>query len=109
MTMNPQVAATRIGRELRESEAILDQLLLRQTQILSTLIQASLDVDAPFAEVQLSLARLSRFQQQLVEARSGHIHAHAELRKAGDARSDIMTDCPPSKNALTSVPHQEAA
>lgn len=109
MTMTPQIAATRIGRELREAEENLDQLLLRQSRILNTLIQASLDVEAPFAEMQLPLARLGRVQQQLIEARSSLIHAHGELRKMGDARADIMTDCPPTKAALTPVAGQEAA
>ncbi|MWV27890.1 hypothetical protein [Aurantiacibacter rhizosphaerae] len=86
----------RIIRELREAEAALDTALLRQSSLLSTLLEARRDTDAgPFVG-QEAMMRLTKSHQTLISAGSDLARVHSNLLKV---QEDVLgyEDCPPNE------------
>ena len=79
--MSANVAQMRISRELREAELAVDEALLKQSALLSTLIKARQDTDAgPFAGHD-ALLRLSKSQATLLSAGGELARVHSSLLK----------------------------
>lgn len=108
MPMSNNVAHLRISRELREAELAVDEALLKQSALLSTLIKARQDTGAgPFTGHD-ALLRLSRSQLTLLSA-SGHLaRVHSSLLKI---QQDVLgyEGCPKNMPMRTGQLEQEAA
>lgn len=94
MPMSNDVARLRISRELREAELAVDEALLRQSALLSTLIRARQDTGAaPFTGHEAML-RISKSQLTLLSAGSELARVHSSLAKI---QRDVLgyEGCPP--------------
>ncbi len=81
MPMSNSVAQLRISRELREAELAVDEALLKQSALLSTLIEARRDTDAgPFTGHD-ALLRLSKSQLSLLSAGGELARVHSSLAR----------------------------
>ena len=81
MPMSNNVAQLRISRELREAEYAVDEALLKQSALLSTLIEARRDTGAnPFMGHD-TLLRLTKSQQTLLSAGGELARVHSSLLK----------------------------
>jgi hypothetical protein len=96
--MSPQIATNRIINQLVESETNLDTALSSSAALLATMAQARLDVGAEFTTGQVAIMRLVKTLSALSEARADLARTHAEMRKVGETRSDIVfpDECPPT-------------
>lgn len=99
MSMNRTVAHVRIARELRDAEAALNEALLRQSSLLSTLVTARRDVGAAPFMGQDVLLRLVRSQQSLLSAGGDLARVHSRLididSKYDAAPQQRIEKCPP--------------
>lgn len=98
--MTPAVAGLRIARQLTSVETRFDQLLSEHAGLTALLAQARIDVDEPFGNGQLALARLSKSFDGLISARGDVARVHAELDRLAVERGDIMTDPKPANGRL---------
>ncbi len=93
MGMSHNVAQMRIVRELREAEEALDTALLRQSSLLTTMLEARRDTDTDPFVGQEAMLRLTRSHQTLVSAGSDLARVHSTLLKV---QQDVLgyEDCP---------------
>jgi len=98
MTMTPQIAAQRITRTLAATEQDLDRALANGATLLADIAQARMDVGADAGTGQIAIMRLTEALGALSTARKHVIQTHAELRKVGETRADIVfpSECPKS-------------
>lgn len=81
MPMSNNVAQLRISRELREAELAVEEALLKQSSLLSTLIKARQDTGAgPFTGHD-ALLRLSKSQVTLLSASGELARVHSSLSR----------------------------
>lgn len=99
--MNDQTAVAQITKVLVSSEVEIDLALSNSANLLATLAQARIETDAPFATGQVAIMRLVKALESLTSARADMARVHADLRKVGEERCDIVfpDECPPSKNS----------
>lgn len=77
--MTPSVAQSRISRDLKDAEHALDQALLQQARLLSTMVHARRETGvAPFVG-QDALMRLVRSQQAMLNAGGELARVHGRL------------------------------
>jgi hypothetical protein len=102
MTMSNDVAQLRISRELREAELAVDEALLKQSTLLSTLIKARQDTGAAPFTGHDALLRLSKSQLTLLSAGGELARVHSSLLKI---QQDVLgyEGCP--KNAPMRTAH----
>lgn len=100
MTMNTEVAALRIARELKQFEDALDAALAAQCALGATLAQARIDTETPLVVGHVALMRLTKAGQLLIGARADAIRAHEDLCKVAEERCDAL-DAPKPRSALT--------
>lgn len=79
--MSNNVAQLRISRELREAELAVDEALLKQSTLLSTLIRARQDTGADPFTGHDALLRLSKSQLTLLSAGGELARVHSSLLK----------------------------
>lgn len=93
MVMDVSAAQARITRELQEAEEALDEALIRNSSLFSTMIAARRDTRAGAFIGHEALLRLSKSQQMLLDAGGDLARVHGKLR---DVQSDITgyRDCP---------------
>jgi hypothetical protein len=95
MTMTTSVAQLRISREIQEAEAALDEALIKQSQLFTTLVAARRETGVAAFTGQDALVRLSRSQQSLLEAGGDLAKVHYRMRKLNqDITGDLSADCP---------------
>ncbi len=97
MAMNTQIAASRIVRDLVNSEIEIDRALASSASLLATMVQARVDTSAPLATGQTAIMRLVRSLNSMSDARGDMIRVHSELLKVGQERADYSLDpngCP---------------
>lgn len=99
MTMNTEVAALRIARDLKQFEDALDAALAAQCALGATLAQARIDTETPMVVGHVALMRLAKAGQQIIAARADTIRAHEDLFKVGEERCDVLVS-PKPKSAL---------
>jgi len=78
-TMTHHVAQQRISRDLHDAEAALDEALLRQSRLLSTMVGARRETGAAPFMGQDALMRLVRSQQAMVNAGGELARVHGRL------------------------------
>lgn len=93
MVMNVSAAQARISRELQEAEDALDEALIKNSSLFSTMIAARRDTGVGAFVGHDALLRLSKSQQMLLDAGGDLARVHGKLR---DVQSDITgyRDCP---------------
>lgn len=99
MSMNRTVAKLRITRELHQAEAALNEALLKQSSLFTTLVTARRDAGDTAFDGQDVLLRLVRSQQQLLTAGNDLSRVHRGLLRidgARDAETGLRIErCPP--------------
>lgn len=93
MPMSNNVAQLRISRELREAELAVDEALLKQSALLSTLIKARQDTGAAPFTGHDALLRLTKSQHTLLSAGGELARVHSSLLKI---QQDVLgyEECP---------------
>jgi len=95
-TMTTSVAQLRITRDLHEAEAALDEALIRQANLLATMVGARRATGvAPFMG-QEALMRLLKTQQATVDAGGELARVHGRLRQIAVETGGGNDACPPS-------------
>jgi hypothetical protein len=96
MSMNKTIAQLRIARELAEAETALNEALLRQSNLFSTLLTARRDTGVAPGLGQDALMRLAKSQQTLLSAGGDLARVHSRLREIGESFELIRAgdDCP---------------
>lgn len=94
--MSTEVAQLRITRDLHQAEAALDEALVRQAQLLQTMVGARRETGvAPFLG-QDALMRLLRSQQGLIDAGGELARVHGRLSTIGVETNGGNDACPPA-------------
>ena len=94
MTMTTGVAQTRIARELSEAETALNDALLKQSQLFTSMIAARRDVAIGQFTGQEILMRLNKSQQELLSSGGGLARVHGGLSDVGREMGVLHADCP---------------
>jgi hypothetical protein len=89
------VAHMRIARDLHQAEAALDEALVRQAQLLQTMVGARRDTGvAPFLG-QEALMRLVKSQQAMLDAGGELARVHGRLTTIAVETCGGNDECPP--------------
>ena len=96
MSMTVPVAQMRIARDIRQAEVALNEALLRQSSIFTTVVSARLDTDVGAFAAQEALLRLVRSQQALLDASGNLARAHGSLLDV-QRELGVGDDCPPEE------------
>jgi hypothetical protein len=79
MSMTVPVAQMRIARDISEAEKALDEALIRQSSLFTTMVAARMETGVdPFAGHE-ALLRLAKSQQALLEAGGNLARVHGSL------------------------------
>lgn len=96
MSLTNQMAVKAIANKLATSENQIDQALASSAELLASLAQTRVEMDAEFATGHVAMLRLVKSLNALSEARGDMVRAHAELRKVAEERGEYwVTPCPP--------------
>lgn len=95
MPMNEDTARLRITREIRDAEDALNEALLRQSSLFSTLVTARRDTGHDAFTGQDALLRLTRSQQSLLSAGGDLARVHRRLLEINRETAGGTDDCPP--------------
>jgi hypothetical protein len=97
MSMTVPVAQMRIARDISEAEKALDEALIRQSSLFTTMISARRETDLePFAGHE-ALLRLAKSQQALLEAGGNLARVHGQLREIQKELCGV-DECPPDEH-----------
>lgn len=102
MTITTEVARIRIAREMSDAEFALDEALIKQAQLFTTLIIARRDVAEGKFTGQDALMRLTKSQQSLLSAGGDLARVHGRLLDLNRETGDVSQDCP-TRRAQVSV------
>lgn len=105
--MTPAIAALRIDRQLKAVESRFDQLLSEHASLAALLAQARLEVNEPFGNGQLALARMSKSFEALIGSRGDLARVHGELERIAVERGDIMLTPKPANGSLNSADDED--
>jgi hypothetical protein len=96
MTMTLPVAQLRLARDIRQAEDLLNEALLRQAAIFTTVVTARLDTDVGAFAAHEALLRLAKSQQALLDAGGNLARVHGSLL---DVQRELALgdDCPPEE------------
>lgn len=109
MTMTIAVAQARIARELTDAETALNDALLKQSQLFSSMIAARRDVGAGHFTGQEILMRLNKAQQELLSSGGGLARVHNGLLGIGREVAGTSDDCPDDWRKIGHTPEAEVA
>lgn len=111
MTMNTNVAQLRIGREVRDAEEALNEALIRQSQLFTSIISVRRDIGLAAFTAHEALLRITKSQQSLLTAGGDLARAHSNLSEVGTEIFGTVGDtfCPPQKGVLDDTPALRAA
>ena len=93
MTMTTSVATARLARELTDAETALNEALIRQSQLFTSMIVARRDVEVDQFTGQDVLMRLNKAQQELLSSGGGLARVHG-LLDIGREVGVLSEDCP---------------
>jgi len=105
MYMTVPVAQMRIARDISEAEKALDEALIRQSSLFTTMVTARRETgSAPFAGHE-ALLRLAKSQQALLEAGGNLARVHGSLL---EVQKEVCgaDECPPEETAVLSAERQ---
>ena len=96
MSMTVPVAQLRIARDISEAEKALDEALIRQSSLFTTMVAARRETGSnPFVGHE-ALLRLAKSQQALLEAGGNLARVHGSLLDV-QREMDIGDECPPDE------------
>lgn len=101
MRMTVPVAQMRIVRDLREAEAALDEALLKQASLLSTMVTARRETGSEPFVGQEALMRLTKSQQTLLSAGGELARVHGQLLDV-QRETGVGEECPEDEKANSS-------
>lgn len=103
MKMTNHVAGMRITRDLVTSEEQIDLALESSAMLLATMVRARRETGSASDTGQAAMMRLGGTLSALIDARKGIVQTHAELRKVGEERADIVfpSECPKLADAAS--------
>lgn len=93
-TMTPAVAQMRVTRDLRDAEAALDEALIRQANLLSSMVTARREAGLPAFLGQDALMRLLKSQQAMVDAGGELARVHGRLSAIAVETMGGNDECP---------------
>ena len=94
MSMTVPVAQMRIARDINEAERALDEALLRQSSLFTSMVAARRETgSAPFVGHE-ALLRLAKSQQALLEAGGNLARVHGSLLEVQKEVAGV-DECPP--------------
>jgi hypothetical protein len=96
MSMTVPVAQMRIARDIRQAEAALNEALLRQSSIFTTVVSARLEAGVGAFAAQEALLRLAKSQQALLDASGNLARVHGSLLDV-QRELGVGDDCPPEE------------
>jgi len=95
MGMTVNVAQARISREILEAEHAVDDALIKQSQLFTSLVTARRDLGMASSYGQEALLRLAKSQQSLLSAGGDLARVHGNMLKIGEqVTGDVASDCP---------------
>lgn len=90
----------RITRDLHEAEAALDEALIRQANLLATMVRARREAAVGPFTGQEALLRLAASQKAILDASGEMARVHGKLLDVGrEMGSGLADDCPPAGSA----------
>ena len=96
MTMTVPVAQLRIARDISEAEKALDEALIRQSSLFTTMVAARRETGSnPFVGHE-ALLRLAKSQQALLEAGGNLARVHGSLLDV-QREMGVGEECPPDE------------
>ena len=96
MSMTVPVAQLRIARDINEAERALDEALIRQSSLFTTMVSARRETGAdPFVGHE-ALLRLAKSQQALLEAGGNLARVHGSLLDV-QREMGVGDECPPDE------------
>ena len=96
MSMTVPVAQMRIARDISEAEKALDEALIKQSSLFTTMVSARLETgSAPFTGHE-ALLRLAKAQQALLESGGNLARVHGSLLDV-QREMGVGDECPPDE------------
>lgn len=97
------VHGIRITRDLHETEAAIDEALIRQANLLATMVRARRESPVGAFTGQEALLRLAASQKAMLDASNEISRVHGKLLDVGrELGSGGVDDCPPKGSLETS-------
>lgn len=94
------VHGLRITRDLHEAEAALDEALIRQANLLATMVRARRETPVGPFTGQEAILRLAASQKAVLDASGELARVHGKLLDVGrEMGSGLVDDCPPAGSA----------
>lgn len=91
------VHGIRITRDLHEAEAALDEALIRQANLLATMVRARRSTAVGPFTGQEALLRLAASQKAMLQASGELARVHGKLLEVShEVKSGLADDCPPA-------------
>ncbi|WP_240344503.1 hypothetical protein [Novosphingobium sp. THN1] len=91
------VHGLRITRDLHDAEAALDEALIRQANLLATMVRARRETPVGPFTGQDALLRLAASQKAVLDASGELARVHGKLLDVGrEMGSGLVDDCPPT-------------
>ena len=108
--MNKTVAELRVARELHAAEAAINEALIKQSSLFTTLVTARRDTGAPASMGQDALLRLAKSQQAMLTAGGDMARVHQRMLAIGrEVGIGIWDDCPDEPKRLGELVDAETA
>lgn len=101
MTMTKAVASVRIAREMQDAEQALNEALLKQSSLFTSMLMARRDTPADPFIGQDALLRLSRSQQSMLSAGGDLARVHGRLLEISREVGAVLEECPDDWKAPT--------
>lgn len=93
----------RISRDLHEAEAAIDEALIRQANLLATMVRARREPSVGAFTGQEALLRLAASQKAMLDASNEIARVHGKLLDVGrEVGSGMVDDCPPTGKLVDS-------
>lgn len=89
-------SADQIAHDLTSSELGIDNALAHSSALLQSMVLARAETGMPFATGHTAILRLVKALSSLTAARTDMVRIHADLRKIGEERADLIfpDECP---------------
>lgn len=97
------VHGIRITRDLHEAEAAIDEALIRQANLLATMVRARREASVGAFTGQEALLRLAASQKAMLDASNEIARVHGKLLDVGRELGSGMVDDCPSKGQIDSA------
>ncbi|MBB4612167.1 hypothetical protein [Novosphingobium taihuense] len=90
------VHGMRITRDLHQAEAALDEALIRQANLLATMVRARRETAVGPFTGQEALLRLAASQKAVLDASGELARVHGKLLDVGREMGSVIDECPPA-------------